>query len=946
MTQLRHIAIFTLALFSILQMQGEYFRHITLGDGLSQSSVMSIAQDKLGRMWFGTKEGINIYDGAGIRSYKGWIESGKDKKKIWIGNNVKSIVSDSIGNMFLFIDDDLVKYDLASDRFTPFTSNANVKAIASYNGEVIFISGDSILVKNRRDDRPRLAFKIAPIEKIRELEADSKNYYISTNDGVVIYNRKDRSSKRFLQGMDIYACYVSRDGTVWITTVENGLYRFRKGDDAPMCVSIPTATEGVMGAEQCRNAIEDTNGKIWYGTFSGLFRYDPDTGETRHIKIPQNIGGLTHPSVYGMCCDRKGNLWIGTFYGGVNYFSPEYNRFLNFNYDSFAQENLSLTFVKDMVMDRDGNLWFATDGAGVGCLDCNWNITAHLSTRNPGNSLRQNNIRCLEYDLYRNRLFIGTHLGGMSVYELNSGLITNLIDNPRYNSALGSVIHKFKIYNGDLFISSRTGISIMDLNTGDIRKLKTAAKPKQFDIDSEGNIYYISGDEHAVYKITDPTSDKPLTTRITPRDSKIFPTQVCAIDNGVIITTLGNGLMYYPDSKTKAQYINTDNSRLPDNYCYAVRRAKDNTLFVTSGNNVVKINIANRSMNYVSLSDFFPESHIINECALLTLPDGDILVGSTKGITRINQDNFSPETSSENSPHIYFSRLLLQNKDITPDNGSEIMKEALPFTPKITLPADNNNFTIIVGLSDYVASTGTTTIEYRLDGMDNNWLSTTGNEITYRNLPSGNYKFLARLPGAKEITLNIKVRTPWYNTWWAWFIYIISAFSLAYFIINKAIAETRLRNELYQEKKERERIEKDSRDKLISMMVQLPDNKESIEDGNPLDRDLLKRTTDFIERNIENQELDIPLLCREVGVSRSLFFNKFKALSGMTPNAFILNYRLKYAANLLKTHHHLSITEIADKSGFSSALYFSRCFKKQYGISPLTYRKQQEGDAN
>ncbi|MDE5836524.1 MAG: DNA-binding response regulator, partial [Paramuribaculum sp.] len=108
---------------------------------------------------------------------------------------------------------------------------------------------------------------------------------------------------------------------------------------------------------------------------------------------------------------------------------------------------------------------------------------------------------------------------------------------------------------------------------------------------------------------------------------------------------------------------------------------------------------------------------------------------------------------------------------------------------------------------------------------------------------------------------------------------------------------------------------------------------------NPMDRDLLKRTTEAIEKHIDDLEFDIPALCREVGVSRSLFFNKFKTLTGMTPNSFILNYRLKYAAALLTAQPHLSIADVADKSGFATPIYFSRCFRKQFGVSPLAYRK-------
>lgn len=95
----------------------EYFRNLNLGNGLSQFSVMSICQDSLGRMWFGTHEGINIYDGHHIRYYKGWVESGPGEK-LWLGNSIDYIHCGNDGNIYFIADRNL---------FTT-TSAANVSA--------------------------------------------------------------------------------------------------------------------------------------------------------------------------------------------------------------------------------------------------------------------------------------------------------------------------------------------------------------------------------------------------------------------------------------------------------------------------------------------------------------------------------------------------------------------------------------------------------------------------------------------------------------------------------------------------------------------------------------------------------------------------------------------------------------------------------------------------
>ena len=107
---------------------------------------------------------------------------------------------------------------------------------------------------------------------------------------------------------------------------------------------------------------------------------------------------------------------------------------------------------------------------------------------------------------------------------------------------------------------------------------------------------------------------------------------------------------------------------------------------------------------------------------------------------------------------------------------------------------------------------------------------------------------------------------------------------------------------------------------------------------NPMDKDLLDRTVAIIEKNMDNAEFCLNDVIRELCISRTNFFSKMKAITGQTPNDFILTIRLKKAAYLLKNELFLSIAEVADRTGFSSPRYFSRCFKEVYGISPLFYR--------
>ena len=108
----------------------------------------------------------------------------------------------------------------------------------------------------------------------------------------------------------------------------------------------------------------------------------------------------------------------------------------------------------------------------------------------------------------------------------------------------------------------------------------------------------------------------------------------------------------------------------------------------------------------------------------------------------------------------------------------------------------------------------------------------------------------------------------------------------------------------------------------------------------PIDQDLLIKSLDCIERNMSNPELNVELLGREVGLSRMQLYRKLKALTGYSANEFIRTIRLKRAAQLIKQKQH-TIAEVTYEVGFNDLQYFRDCFKKQFGVNPSEYSKNQ-----
>jgi len=106
-----------------------------------------------------------------------------------------------------------------------------------------------------------------------------------------------------------------------------------------------------------------------------------------------------------------------------------------------------------------------------------------------------------------------------------------------------------------------------------------------------------------------------------------------------------------------------------------------------------------------------------------------------------------------------------------------------------------------------------------------------------------------------------------------------------------------------------------------------------------IDEQLLEKAFKVVENNIANQDFNVNQFCEELGVSRSVLFTKIKAWTNSTPNEFIQEVRLNHAAKLLELNK-ISVSEVSQKVGFKRSKYFSQCFKKKYGFTPVEFSKK------
>lgn len=801
-----------LLLFSILPANAEYFRNLSLQNGLSQPSVLSITQDGLGRMWFGTQEGINMYDGEQITYVKGMITNARGDS-LWIGNYVPFIVHDDDGNIFFIADNNLFGYDIRTSAYKQYTSGGVTTALAAYRNEIWYTCNDSLFTYDRQQTCSRFKLEL-PSHTINTLTISANTIYVGMADGLCVIPRSAPTQLRFmLKDTDIYSVFESSEKEVWIGTRMQGLYRL-KNNALQMVPQTSTGNIGIRNP-QIRAFVEDDEHNIWFGTFAGLQKYDVRKQTYTMIQIPQYVGGLNHPSIFSLYQDRQGTIWIGSYYGGVNYFSPDHSGVVHYDYQTGNQSNLYYSYIGEMVEDKHANLWISTDGGGISCVNENWELVHQFAAGNQ-NSIPYNNIKSICYDPENDYLYIGTHLGGLSRYDIRKKQFYNYQNYPSGDSPTPhNFIYQVKMWNGKLYLSSREGIFMLDPVSNRFTFLfKPHSYCTNFDIDDKGNFYANQADKILIVSLSDLSQKSSL--RLLDMGYQGGIARILATQEGAYICTLGSGLLFYNYQTQEITSYNAANSTLPSNYCYNIKRTTSNKLILTGDQGIMLFDPVKQTFIRLAQKEIYLRAPIIRDCGIYVSHANKIYIGDTKGVTLLSEEEF--QTSQVEISSLYFSMLHVNNKLIQPSPDGQILTEALPFVKQLTLDSEQNNLLIRFAHSDYQNKHAQQGFEYKLEGLDKVWTYTPVPEARYTNLDPGNYTLYVRLAHTTDqppISLAIHIATPWYATWWAWILYLLTIGSvIAYYAWNR-ITKLALARSLEKERIEKRHIEELNHAKLV-----------------------------------------------------------------------------------------------------------------------------------
>lgn len=315
-----------LLLYCSLAGQSYYFRRYQVENGLSHNSVICAIQDQRGFMWFGTKDGLNRFDGYSFKTFR---KNASDSSSI--GNNfIQSLYQDKQGNFYVGTDKGLYQYNEKTEGFKLMPSTKEhsiIKLTGDTKGNLWFIAGFALC-------------KYSPVTQQLDY-FDHINFFIAsaictTTDGNVWVGTADGELKKYVQDKRSFTTVPLFPKSAapkfrYIETLvqtPNGDLLAGTNNAGVKCINTVTETYTDLPVPLKRatdfyvkKILQISPDVIWLGTASGILVYNLATAASTHLeKNYSNPYSLSDNAVETICTDKEGGIWVGTYFGGINYY--------------------------------------------------------------------------------------------------------------------------------------------------------------------------------------------------------------------------------------------------------------------------------------------------------------------------------------------------------------------------------------------------------------------------------------------------------------------------------------------------------------------------------------------------------------------------------------------------------------------------------------------------
>ncbi len=826
------ICLLFLTLPCVLFAQPYYFRRYQVENGLSHNSVICALQDKRGFMWFGTKDGLNRFDGYSFKTFR---KNTADSNSI--GNNfVQSLYQDKQGTLYVGTDKGLYQYNEKTEGFLlmPSTKEHSIfKLTGDTKGNLWFIAGFALCkyspLTKQLDYFDHINFFIASAV----CTTDDGNVWAGTADGELKkYNPANRSFTTIplfpksspAKFRYIETLAVMPTGELLAGTNNAGIKRINTATATYTDIPLPLKRETHFYVKRILQVSATT---IWLGTASGIFVYDLVTGEgTQLEKKYSNPYTLSDNAVETMCTDKEGGVWVGTYFGGINYYPKQVTAFTKF-FPAKNENSLIGNVVREIKKDGNGNLWIGTEDAGLNKYNFNKGVFTHYEATGKPGSLSFFNIHGVE--VTGNEVWIGTFEHGLDVMNINSGkVIKHFQVGPKTVLASNFIYCIYALHPDSVLIGTTLGIYYYNRKQDQLKRVQGFPEWDWYTgivKDNSGRLWATTfGRGIHCYN--------PATGKSESFQHKESDQTSLSIDriNGLFKDSRNNlwfttedGLCKWNEQTHNFTRYGTANG-FPSNFMFSILEANANELWISTTKGLARFNTATEKADVFTtanglISDQFNYSSAYKD------EDGRMYFGSMKGMVSFHPNEFRQPAFS---PPVYITGFEIANQETGIGKKGSPLKASITFTDTIVLTHDQSTFSIDFAALEFTA-TETIQYAYQMKELSDNWVNLKKNRrVDFAELTTGTYHFRLKAMNSygiwspNEKSLIIRILPPWWKSTVAYSTYFLALLLMAVLIIRYYYLRLKEKN-----KRQLEQLEAAQEKELLEM--QLAKNKELLD---------------------------------------------------------------------------------------------------------------------
>lgn len=765
------------------------FKHLNTNNGLSQSHIISLTQDKKGFMWIGTENGLNKYDGSKFTVYlhdsddstticdnQIWSMHIDSKNRFWLGTYKGLDLFDFQKNTFVHskIDDQI--FDITEDK------KGNVW-ICTDKGLGLVDTTGLFATTYQQSDRQEMF--------LRSVYEDSKgNLWLSSlanPNGVLIFDpkqktftlhpfqKKETGQEKF-QPIE-FRILEDHAGVIWVAA-RSGLYRFDVDTNALIKYSHQEDNKNSIASDITRCLEEDADGNLWIGNTNGISVLDKTRQKFSHYQYDlDNPAGLTENFITTIFRDNAYNLWIGSRNTGINVLFRTGNNFKLYVHEVNNNRSLNNNVVKAIVKDKKGRLWLGTDGGGLNLLQEDGSFKAYKHDSKDPNSLPTNLILALYEDKQEN-LWVSTFQGGLSRLDKATGNFENILsgsDSTALTSASICVMREDSKGNfwvgtwyGGLFLFDRLTKkfknyrprnndpgSLSDLDVGEIYE------------DKRGNLWIGTRNglnlfNHATQTFTHYFHEEHKKNSL----SNNCINSITEDKNGNLLIGTPNGLNVF-DKQKSTFIVYSDKNGLSSEIIQGALCDEDGNIWMSSLIGICKFNPQTGAYRNYGVADGLQGNEFIKHSFFQY--HGELFFGGNNGANCITPELIRPNLYV---PPIVLTDFKIFNKSVKIGDEAPELLQHINYTKTIKLSYQESVVSFEFSALNFT-NPEDNQYAYKLEGFDDNW-NYIGhkNSVTYTNLNGGEYTL--KVIGANNdalwnkegLSVKVIITPPfWLTTW-------------------------------------------------------------------------------------------------------------------------------------------------------------------------------------